>query len=206
MNIIPLGDHCILSMVLKEINFRKFAYPFDWITKHEQLYDTNILYNISIIKELMKTYNTKQITELYIGDSLNEKNNININNNLWFPHEKECETIDDMFKKYQRRFDRLYNHIKNEKNIFIMITRHYYIKQKYFDYIIETLLKYNKENKIIFISGIEHLYFNEKKYENKIIYKYILYDIKKFYKYDYTHFRPQVKDYLKKILKFILKK
>jgi hypothetical protein len=82
-----------------------------------------------------------------------------------------------------------------------MITRHYYIKEKDFDDIIETLLKYNKENKIIFISGIEHSYFNEKKYENKIIYKYILYDIKKFYEYDYSHFRPQVEDYLKKILK-----
>ena len=29
-NIIPLGDNCATSIILKELGLRKKAYPFDW--------------------------------------------------------------------------------------------------------------------------------------------------------------------------------
>ena len=28
--IIPLGDHCAISIILKELNLREKSYPFDW--------------------------------------------------------------------------------------------------------------------------------------------------------------------------------
>ena len=43
-NIIPIGDHCAISIILKDLNLRKYSYPFDWITKVDHLYDTNIIY------------------------------------------------------------------------------------------------------------------------------------------------------------------
>ena len=42
-NIIPIGDHCAISIILKDLNLRKCSYPFDWITKVDHLYDTNII-------------------------------------------------------------------------------------------------------------------------------------------------------------------
>ena len=40
------------SIILKDLNLRKYSYPFDWITKVDQLYDTNIIYNLSLINKL----------------------------------------------------------------------------------------------------------------------------------------------------------
>ena len=51
-NIIPIGDHCAISIILKDLNLRKCSYPFDWITKVDHLYDTNIIYNLSLINKL----------------------------------------------------------------------------------------------------------------------------------------------------------
>lgn len=28
-NIIPIGDHCAISIILKDFNLRKCSYPFD---------------------------------------------------------------------------------------------------------------------------------------------------------------------------------
>ncbi len=37
-NIIPIGDHCAISIILKELNLRKQSYPFVWVTKLDHLY------------------------------------------------------------------------------------------------------------------------------------------------------------------------
>ena len=41
-NIIPIGDHCAISIILKKLNLRQKSYPFDWVSKIDNLYDTNI--------------------------------------------------------------------------------------------------------------------------------------------------------------------
>lgn len=51
-NIIPIGDHCAISIILNKLNLRIHSYPFDWVTKTEQLYDTNIISNLKIINDL----------------------------------------------------------------------------------------------------------------------------------------------------------
>ena len=35
-NIIPLGDHCAISILLEELNLRTKSYPFDWVSFLDQ--------------------------------------------------------------------------------------------------------------------------------------------------------------------------
>jgi hypothetical protein len=191
-NIIPIGDHCSISIILKELNLRKKAYPFDWVSNIEQLHDTNIIYNIKIISELKSSENIDDIIKKYIGNAFNNDKKINSTNNIWFPH--ESNNITDNFEKYKRRFIRLKEDL-NQKNIFILLTRHYYIKKSIFDKIVNQLLSYNSDSIILFISGTNHTYFDRIQYRN-VIFKYINYDISQFYKFDYTTFRPNIKNYL----------
>ena len=187
-NIIPIGDHCAISIILKELNIRKKSYPFDWVTKIDQVYDTNIIYNLNLIDKLILDDDINKIINIYIGDAFTN-NKINILNNIWFPHDDE-----NNIEKYKRRFLRLKEDIYC-KNIYILLTRHYYISQEIFEKIINQLLNYNNNSIILFISGINHEYFENMKYKN-VIFKYIYYDISKFYDYDYTVFRPSIKSFM----------
>lgn len=199
-NIIPIGDHCAISLALKELNLRQHSYPFDWVTNVEQLYDTNIIYNASLIHELETSDNVDDIVNKYIGNAFdiekinNEK--VNTLNNILFPH--DIGNVNDIFEKYKRRFIRLKSDLNN-KNIFVLLTRHYYIEEHVFQTIRKQLLNSNCESIILFISGTNHNYFEKMKDDN-VIFKYIEYDISKFYDYDYISFRPNVKNFLSEFL------
>ena len=195
-NIIPIGDHCAIAIILKELNLRKQSYPFDWVTNIEQLYDTNIIYNIKIISELKTSDNVYDIVKKYIGDAFDTDTKINSINNIWFPH--DSENIIDNFEKYKRRFVRLKEDL-NKKNMYILLTRHYYIEKNIFEKILEQLLSHNSDSIILFISGTNHIYFDNSQYSN-VIFKYIEYDISQFYNFDYTTFRPNIKKFLSDFL------
>lgn len=196
-NIIPIGDHCAISMLLTDLNLRQKSYPFDWVTKIDHLHDTNIIYNIELINELQSSDNVDHIIKKYIGDAFNTDKKMNTTNNIWFPHEN-TDNIPAIFEKYTRRFIRLKMDL-NKKNIFILLTRHYYIEKDIFKTIMEQLLQYNNESIILFISGTNHTYFQNMNNDN-IIFKYIDYDISKFYDYDYSMFRPTIKQFLSNLL------
>ena len=195
-NIIPIGDHCIISLILKELNLRKQSYPFDWVTNIEELYDTNIIYNIKIINELKTSDNIDDIVKKYIGNAFDNDKKMNSINNIWFPH--DSENITDNFEKYKRRFIRLKTDL-NKKNMYILITRHYYIEKSIFEKILEQLLSYNSDSIILFISGTNHTYIDDIQYSN-VIFKYVEYDISQFYNFDYTTFRPNIKIFLSDLL------
>jgi len=194
-NFIPIGDHCAISGILSDLNLRIQSYPFDWVTKKEQLYDTNIMYNIQLLTELNSSNNIDDIVKKYIGDAFDNEKTNSITN-IWFPH--DTESITDIFEKYKRRFIRLKLDL-NKKNMFILVTRHYYIEQDIFQKIVEQLLNYNNNSIILFISGRNHTYFENMNYSN-VIFKYIEYDISKFYHYDYSTFRPNIKIFLTEFL------
>ena len=193
-NLIPLGDHCAISEILRELELRKCSYPFDWVSNLDQLYNTNIISNISIINELGITDNVDEIVKKYIGDAF-ENNKTNSITNNWFPH--DTENLDIVYEKYKRRFIRLKSDLY-KKNIFILLTRHYYIEKDIFEQIIEQLLNYNNDSIILFISGTNHEYIENMNNKN-VIFKYIEYDISQFYNYDYTTFRPNIKIFLENI-------
>lgn len=87
----------------------------------------------------------------------------------------------------------------NKKNIYVLLTRHYYINESVFQKILEQLISYNSDSIILFISGTDHTYFDSKKYSN-VIFKHIYYDISKFDDFDYTTFRPKIEQYLSELL------
>ena len=194
-NIIPIGDHCAVAYILNDLNLRYKSYPFDWVTNTESLYDTNIIYNINLINQL-KVDTIENIVKKYIGNAFDDNSKINKNNNILFPH--ESENVVNTIEKYERRFNRLKQDLY-EKNIFILLTRHYYINDNEFQKIIDSLLGYNNESIILFISGTNHEYFKNIKYKN-VIFKHIHYDISKLYDYDYTSFRPNIKTFLMELL------
>jgi hypothetical protein len=193
-NVIPIGDNCTVSNSLRDIKIRNKSYPFDWVSKVDHLYDTSIMYHIDIIKKL----NYEPISEIvknYIGNAFNDDNDTKINNNtnMWFPHDEKI----DVFSKYERRFNRLKEDL-NQKTIFMLLTRHYYIDESTFETIMKELLSHNKESMICFISGTNHEYFQTKKYD-KVIFKHIYYDVSKFWQYDHTHFAPTIKHFYFKL-------
>jgi len=196
-NIIPIGDHCIISMLLKDLKLRNQSYPFDWITDYRKDYSC-LSYNMSLVYKLLETNNVIDIIKEFIGDAVTNKTKINPTNNILFQHEEGSE--EDIYTKYHRRSERLYEDIHTKQNLFIMLTRFHFIDKLTMDLFIDRLTKYNSNNKFLFISGIEHPYLQDNSYSNRLTYKYIYYDPSKFYDYDYSHFRPQVKDFFKKYL------
>jgi len=194
-HIIPIGDHCAVSMCLKQLSIRKYSYPFDWTSTIDELYKTNILFNLHLINKL-NSNNIEEICKEYLGDAFYNETNINTNLEIHFPH--DTGNINEIFEKYERRFTRLFHHLYEKKCIFIFITRIYYIESHIFDEILKIIMKFNKNNIILFISGKNHTYFNDNNYSN-VIFKYIYYDISKYYNYDYDVFRPSIVDYLSKI-------
>jgi hypothetical protein len=117
----------------------------------------------------------KIITNRYIGNAFDTEKKLNTNNNIFFPHDTHCESI--ILEKYERRFQRLLSDIKSKKSIFILLTRYYYIDKTTFDKIKDVLLRFNVDNKILFISGKEHYYFEDGFYDKNIIFKNIYYDV-----------------------------
>ena len=194
-NIIPLGDHGAISIILKELDIRQKSYPFDWVVKRDPIHDTNIIYNMSLIDELNLSDNVDDIVKKYIGNAF-DNGKTNSINNIWFAHDDG--DIAEIFEKYKRRFLRLKSDL-NKKNMFVLLTRHYYIEKDIFEKIKEQLLNYNSDSVILFISGTNHTYFKDMNYNN-VIFKYIEYDISKFSSYDYTPFRPNIKKFLSDLL------
>jgi len=171
-NIIPIGDHCAISGLLKELNLRLKSYPFDWVAIEDQIRDSNIIYNLQIIHKL-NYCNVDDIVKEYIGNAFNN-NNLNTDNKMLFPHDHEPNK-NDTIEKYKRRFTRLQTDL-NKKNIFVLLTRNYYIEQEIFENIIKQLLNYNNESIILFISGTNHTYFEVNTHPN-VIFKYIYYGV-----------------------------
>ena len=49
-NIIPIGDHCAISIILKDLGLRNKSYPFDWSSHTDILFNTNIIYTYKNIQ------------------------------------------------------------------------------------------------------------------------------------------------------------
>jgi hypothetical protein len=194
-NIIPIGDHCAISLILNELLVRKKSYPFDWVVHKDQLNNTNIIHNVDLISKL-KSDSVENIVRHFIGDSLESGEKVNSNTSTWFAHDTEDTT--EILHKYTRRFTRL-NEDLHRKNIFIMVTRCYYLEESVFTSIAEIVLDTNKNSKILFISGVNHPYLEDTKY-NSIIFKHIPYDISNAFNEDYTSFRPKIQAYLTELL------
>ena len=199
-NLIPLGDHCAISEILRELELRKCSYPFDWIAKPGLIYNTNLPENIDLLMELMATNNVKQIVQKFVGDALKSPNRVS--GEKWFPHETGTES--EIIAKYERRFERLYADIKEKQNIFIILTRHIVLPEPYFNFVLQQLLSFNPRNMILFISGSDHPYLNAHRYSETVIFKHIFYDLKtldKDFTQDFKVFRPAIREYMRDLFR-----
>lgn len=212
MHFISLGDHCVVAEILRDIGCRMKSYPFDWIAKTDMLNHSNIPYNIEILKWLLKTRDAKSTTRFLLSDFYKTPQKIN-SQKIWFPHDEGTE--DEIFTKYERRFQRLLEDITQTDTpcIFFMVTRNFYITpilmQEYIDVLLES---YHPESKIHFISGKHHEYLadftpfiitkvdrlrvEDAKRSKKVDFHYIEYDTSKFPDYDFTDFRPNIQKYI----------
>jgi hypothetical protein len=199
-NLIPLGDHCAISEILRELELRKCSYPFDWVAKPGLIYNTNLPDNFDFVLELMETHNVKEIVQKFIGDALDSPNHSS--GEKWFPH--ESGTKEEIVAKYERRFERLYTAIKEEKNIFIILIRHIVLPESYFNLILSRILAFNPQNRILFISGSDHPYLYAPHYRASVRFKHILYDLEKLDKdftQDYKVFRPAIREYMRELFR-----
>jgi hypothetical protein len=199
-NLIPLGDHCAISEILRELELRKCSYPFDWVAKPGIIYNTNLPDNVDLLLELLETNNVKKIVQKFVGHALDSPNRVS--GEKWFPH--ETGTKEEIIAKYERRFERLYTAVKEEKNIFIIVIRHIVIPEPYFNFILSRILAFNPKNRILFISGSDHPYLHESQYSNSVRFKHIFYDLKtldKDFTQDYKVFRPAIREYMRELFR-----
>ncbi len=199
-NIIPLGDHCAISEILRDLNLRKCSYPFDWIVMRGLIYNTNLHVNFDFLVELMQKHNVKSIVERFIGNAMQTPHKSF--NNMFFPHEEGTEA--EVIAKYERRFERLYTHIKEKTNIFVMLTRHIVMPEPYLNMVLHYILSYNPNNKLLVISGSDYPYLKSQRYSKDVIFKHIPYDVTtvdKDYTQDYTEFRPAIREYMRELFR-----
>lgn len=200
-NIISLGDHCAIPIIMNELGIRKKSYPFDWISHKSLIYETILVHNFNLVKELMTTGDVSNIVKNLVDNVFSPESKTRINKNgVWFPHDHG--TNDEIIEKYERRFTRMITDIREKPTIFMMLTRHVTIRQSVFDEMARTLLSYNKDNKIIFISGSDHPYMKDSKYHNAVLFKFIKFEVEKMDK-DFSHenvfFRPEIKKFLRDV-------
>jgi len=187
----------LTAAILRDLNIRKFSYPFDWCSSNSQLYDTNLDIIVDIIKRRLKGgENDRDLMVEMIGSNL-ENGELNKENNLIFPGDKN-QALNEVYDKYIRRFERMIEHITSrEKCLYIFVNRYADISDTKIKELSDMLLEYNSESKLILFLGKEHKHFND--ISKSIIYKYIPYDPTQFYEYDYSHFRPAMTEYFKSI-------
>jgi|688.fasta_scaffold559854_1 hypothetical protein len=200
-NIIPLGDNCAISIILKELGLRKKSYPFDWISHVGSSPAHSILeQNIKLFLELLELGDIENITNKLVGitgitgDCIDEHNKIN--GDVIFPHERGSR--EEIRNKYMRRLQRLYDDVVSDKhnnNLFIMITRCCLVDDKLTNDLYDKIININANNKLIFVSGIEQPSMNISHGIN-LNYKYIFYDESKGWEPDNSIFRPQLKEFL----------
>lgn len=196
-NIISLGDHCAIPLQLNTLNIRKLSYPFDWISHKTNGYEYTILIdNFNLMKRMIETNDVDSILLDFIGTSISDSEYIH--RNTIFPHE-DNGTHEHVYSKYKRRFERLRENVLENKSIFFMLTRTFYVNQDEFDRIFEYIMYINSDNMIIFISGRDHTYLQDSKYKN-VLFKKIEYKFTSTSDYNYdAEFRNNIRSYIEKL-------
>ena len=99
--IISIGNKCPTTMALRQLNIYKEAYPFD---------------NIPTTPKLILNYLKNQ------EDFFPSKNILSNADGVWFGHYDMNEKYDETIEKFKRRFERLFNALKEKKKILFVYT------------------------------------------------------------------------------------
>ena len=99
--IVSIGNKCPTTMVLRDLEIYKEAYPFDYVPTTPKL----------ILKYLKNS-----------EDFFPERNEIRTNDNVWFGHFDIYTCYDITISKFKRRFERLLNLLTEKKKILFCYT------------------------------------------------------------------------------------
>lgn len=193
--ILPLGENCSCAEILKKAELRKFSLPFDWsgleygnkdssgglCTKCELIFnDCSNLFNLEDLEILKDRDDGKH---LFV---VNKKTGLRYMHD--FDREIPLETqYNNVFFKYKRRIERLYEKLNKSKSILIVynrvVTKKYYRTKDFFNpYFLYGILyrfkqrwKYKNFNFLCFLhdENIPVTEYREEIINNKITYVYL---------------------------------
>jgi len=99
--IVSIGNKCPTAIYLRDLNIYKESFPFDYIPTTPYL----------ILKYLQNP-----------NDFYPEKNIVRNNDNVWFGHFDINEKYNETIETFKRRFERLFNLLRNKKKILFVYT------------------------------------------------------------------------------------
>ena len=109
---ISIGGECSVSEALKYLSIRNFSSPFDWIiTDFNKIYNT-FQSNFSI-QNFLNIDDIKNINEF--------KGKFTTSDNVFYYHEQDCNSINDVLIKYTKRLKRLNNILNCNKSIIFIL-------------------------------------------------------------------------------------
>lgn len=99
--IVSIGNKCPTAIYLRELNIYKQSFPFDYIPTTPYL----------ILKYLQNQ-----------NDFYPKKNIVITNDNVWFGHFDIDEKYNETIETFRKRFETLFNILKNKKKILFVYT------------------------------------------------------------------------------------
>ena len=188
MRFIPLGDHCCPSLLLKKLELRTSAYPYDWVMSAD--IDTSIVPIIlQLTCSLLESEDYEKITNTWMEDFLpSELHTFTNKLGIAFPHENPAIAIDEIRTKYIRRFQRLLDHIREGPCVFILCTR--FMQLTSVDILLlQRILNTHPEHQLLLYSGVSQPVVES---DMRIHLEIIPYNRNDYYDYDYSVFRPTI--------------
>lgn len=198
-HIIPVGSHCHVASALRTIGVRKCSYPFDWITIKGNY--------VKGICRLLTTIINSDVESFCTSFFNRECNTIKIlpyNRQLFFRNDEydiefPHDNLDDIVEKYQRRFQRLKDHILSQENLVLVCAFRW---EEYDDELIELVelvRSYNPNTRMIAINGFSRPISNKHIQTIQFPFKYTFMDDA--WTYDKTIYGPAIvwllRDYFK---------
>ncbi len=120
-HIIPIGEACFVTTLLKNAGKREYSFPFDW------LMGGNLKTRLDLILGNFENFFNEEDFALLDTNVVDDKCDIYINNknSLIFNHDfaKNIpfhEAYIDAKEKYQRRITRLYDYLINKENVLLL--------------------------------------------------------------------------------------
>jgi len=100
-HVVSIGNKCITTSILRELNVYKESFPFDYIPTTPWI----------ILKYLKNP-----------DDFFPKKNSVLNNDGVWFGHWNLDDKYEETIQSFQRRFQRLYEILQNKKRVLFVYT------------------------------------------------------------------------------------
>lgn len=154
--IIPLGENCACATLLKRVGLRKFSLPFDWSGLEDVATDfsgglftkCNLIFNHC--QDILRLEDLIEFPEKRKNPKF--KYIVNMHTGLRYIHDFPLDsdinvTYPQIYEKYQRRINRMYEQINKAKSILLLFNRVNYRKADTLEYHMQvvTLLRKFRE-------------------------------------------------------------